>query len=127
MLYLLVGIAHVFSFDLSSKYYIEYVKCRKYLLFITTRVNYVRIGHITTMQYFLHFRCVRDVIPGNVIRCSRSVLCEKKWLMKPKNKEWENALVYIGETWVLRKAKEYVILHAERAMVHTISGVSVRD
>jgi hypothetical protein len=37
------------------------------------------------------------------------------------------ALVYVSETWVTRKAEEDVLRRADRAMVHMVSGVKLKD
>ena len=59
------------------------------------------------------------------------VLCGKKWSLKMKGKVYKTcvrtAMVYAGETWVMRKEEERVLQRAERAMVRVMCGVKLRD
>ena len=57
------------------------------------------------------------------------VLCGKRWSMRMKGKLYKTcvrtAMVYGGETWVLRKEEEDILRRAERAMVRMMCGVKL--
>jgi hypothetical protein len=59
------------------------------------------------------------------------VLCGRKWSVKMKGRVYRAcvraAMVYGGETWVMRKEEECVLQRAERAMVRMMCGVKMRD
>ena len=59
------------------------------------------------------------------------VLCGRKWSVKMKGRVYKAcvraAMVYGGETWVMRKEEECVLQRAERAMVRIMCGVKLRD
>jgi hypothetical protein len=59
------------------------------------------------------------------------VLCGRKWSVKMKRSVYRAcaraAMVYGGETCVMRKEEEYVLQRAERAMVRMMCGVKLRD
>jgi hypothetical protein len=59
------------------------------------------------------------------------VLCGRKWSVKMKGRVYRAcvraAMVYGGETWVMRKEEECVLQRAERAMVRMMCGVKLRD
>ena len=59
------------------------------------------------------------------------VLCGRKWSAKLKGRVYKTcvraAMVYGGETWVMRKEEEGMLQRAERAMVRMMCGVKWRD
>jgi hypothetical protein len=59
------------------------------------------------------------------------VLCGRKWSVKMKGRVYmacvRAAMVYGGETWVMRKEEECVLQSAERAMVRMMCRVKLRD
>lgn len=59
------------------------------------------------------------------------VLCGRKWSVKMKGRVYKAcvraAMIYGGETWVMRKEEEGVLQRAERAMVRMMCGVKVKD
>jgi hypothetical protein len=59
------------------------------------------------------------------------VLCGRKWSVKMKGRVYRAcvraAMIYGGETWVMRKEEECVLQRAERAMVRMMCGVKLRD
>jgi hypothetical protein len=59
------------------------------------------------------------------------VLCGRKWSVKMKGRVYRTcvraAMVYGGETLVMRKKKEYVLQRAESAMVRMMYGVKLRN
>ena len=59
------------------------------------------------------------------------VLCGRKWSVKMKGRVYKAcvraAMIYGGETWVMRKEEEGVLQRAERAMVRMMCGVKLRD
>ena len=59
------------------------------------------------------------------------VLCGRKWSKKMKGRVFKAcvraAMVYGGETWVMRKEEEGVLQRAERAMVRMMCGVKLKD
>ena len=59
------------------------------------------------------------------------VLRGRKWSVQMKGRVYKacvrTAMVYGGETWVMRREEENVLQRAERAMVRTMCGVKLRD
>jgi hypothetical protein len=59
------------------------------------------------------------------------VFCGRKWSVKIKGRVYKAyvraAMIYGGETWVMRKEEEGVLQRAERAMVRMMCGVKLRD
>ncbi len=59
------------------------------------------------------------------------VLCGRKWSVKMKGRLYKacvrTAMVYGGETWVMRKEEESVLQRTERAMVRMMCGVKLKD
>jgi len=60
-----------------------------------------------------------------------AVLCGRKWSVKMKGKVYNTcvrtAMIYGGETWVLRQEEEGVLQRAERAMLRMMYEVKLRD
>lgn len=58
------------------------------------------------------------------------VLCGERWSLKRKGRVYmrcvRTAMVYGGETWVMRKEEEGILQRAERAMIRTMCGVKLR-
>jgi hypothetical protein len=59
------------------------------------------------------------------------VLRGRKWSVQMKGRVYKacvrTAMVYGGETWVMRREEENVLQRAERAMVRTMCGVRLKD
>lgn len=59
------------------------------------------------------------------------VLCGRKWSVKMKGRVYKAcvraAMVYGGETWVMRKEEEGMLQRTERAIVRMMCGVKLRD
>ena len=59
------------------------------------------------------------------------LLCGKRWSVKLKGRVYKTcvrtAMIYGGETWVMRKEEENVLQRAERAMVRMMCGVKLSD
>jgi hypothetical protein len=65
------------------------------------------------------------------VRELSGILCGRKWSVNMEGRMYKAcvraAMVYGGETWVMRKEEKGVLQRAERAMVMMMCGVELRD
>ena len=64
---------------------------------------------------------------GEVQGVERSMERSGHWSMQMKGKVFDQAMVYISETWAMKKNEENVIRRAKRVMERIMCGERLRD